>query len=85
MISNEKNQKFVGTNWLYARKTRICLHIAIIGELLDFLLKLPKTSFLAVRAHLLTFRKKRKNTTLDFFDEKSKTGLGFEIGQPQQK
>ena len=48
------------------------------------MLKLPKTSFLVVQAHFLTFRRNKK-TTPDFFDEKSKTGLGFEIGQPQQK
>ena len=38
---------------------------------------------MAVRAQLLIFRENEK-TTPDFFDEKSKTSLGFEIGQPQQ-
>ena len=27
----------------------------------------------------------KKKTTPDFFDEKPKTGLGFEFGQPRQK
>ena len=54
MIS-EENMKTQGTNWLYARKTRIRLHIAIIGEPSIFSLKSPKTSFLAVRAHFLAF------------------------------
>ena len=48
----------------------------------EFSLKSPKTSLLAVRDHFLTFR---KITTPDVFDEKSKTGLGFEIRQPQRK
>ena len=51
---------------------------------IDFLLKLPKTSFLAVRAHFRLFEEIRK-TTPDFFDEKFKTGLGFEIEQSQRK
>ena len=54
-------------------------------RIINFLLKPPKTSFLAVRAHFLTLRKKIKKTTPDFFDEKSKAGLGFEFGQPQRK
>ena len=45
-------------------------------------LKLPKPAFLAVRAHFLVFSKK---TTPDLFNEKSKTGLGFEIEQIQRK
>ena len=51
---------------------------------INFLLKSPKTSFLAVRAHFSTFQKSKK-TTPNFFDGKSKTGLGFKIGQQQQK
>ena len=51
---------------------------------INFPLKPPKTSILAVRAHFLLFAKIKK-TTPDFFDEKSKTGLDFEIGQPQRK
>ena len=35
---------------------------------------------MTVRAHFSTFRRKT-----DIFDEKSKTGLGFEFGKPQQK
>ena len=42
-------------------------------------------SFFAVRARFSTFLKKIKKTTPDVFDEKSKTGLGFEIGPPLQK
>ena len=44
-----------------------------------------KTLFLAVRAHFWLFKKKTLKTTPDFFEEKSKTGLGFEIGQPQRR
>ena len=47
--------------------------------------KIAKTPFSAVRAHFLTFLRKNIKTTPEFFDEKSKTDLGFEIGQPQQK
>ena len=71
-------------NKLYAPILQNCLHIAIIGEQSNFLLKLPKTSFLAVRAHFSTFGKNEKMTP-NFFDERSKSGLGFEFGQPQRK
>ena len=51
---------------------------------INFSLKSPKISFLVVRAHFSTFQQNKKTTPV-FFDGKSKTGLGFEIGQPQQK
>ena len=49
---------------------------------IEFSLKSPKTPFLAVRAHILTFRKKK--STSDFFDDELKTGLGFKIRQSEQ-
>ena len=66
---------------LYATNS---LTIAVIREQSIFRKKQSKTPFLAVRVQFLTFQKNEK-TTPDFFDEKSKTGVGFEIGQPQQK
>ena len=42
----------------YGCKTRICVRIAITYQItIEFSLKLPKTSFSAVRAHFLTVRK----------------------------
>ena len=43
-----------------------------------------KTSFLAVRAHLSTFRKKLKKKRPLIFLWEIQTGLSFEFGQPQQ-
>ena len=48
-------------------------------------LKLPKTPFSVVRAHFSTFRKNPKYMPRVFWAAEPKTGLGFEIGQPQQK
>ena len=59
-------------------------YTSLFLENLKFLLKSTKTSFLAVWAHFLTFWKNNKNHPW-FFDETSKTGLGFEIKQIQRK
>ena len=44
--------------------------------------KITKNIIFGRTSSFFDFSKKLKKTTPDFFDEKSKTGLGFEIGQP---
>ena len=61
--------------------TQIHLRIAITKEPSIFT-KIAKNTIFVVRAQFTSFWKNEK-TTPDFFDEKSKTGLGFEIGQSQ--
>ena len=50
-----------------------------------FLPKIRQNIIFGRTSSFFDFSEKRKKTTPDFFDEKSKTGLGFEIGQPQRK
>ena len=59
-------------------------YISLLSENHRIFAKIAKKSFPSVRAHFLTFQ---QNNTPDFFDEKSrtKTGLGFKIGQSQRK
>ena len=47
--------------------------------------KIAKNILFCRTSSFFDFSQKYKKTTPDFFDEKSKTGLGFEIGQSQQK
>ena len=49
------------------------------------MLKSPKTSRTAKQAHFEIFRKKSKYMPRVVLAGESKTGLSFEIGQPQQK
>ena len=60
-------------------------YISILSENDHFFAKIAKNIIFGRTSSFFTFRKNKKKTTPDFLDEKPKTDLSFEIGQPQWK
>ena len=58
------------------------VNVVLLSENYQLFAEINKNAFLVIRAHFLIFRKKKRSR---IFDEKSKTDLGFEIGQPSWK
>ena len=60
-------------------------YISLLSENDRIFAKIAKNIVFGCTISFIDFSKKLIKTTPVFFDEKSKTGLGFDFGQPQQK